>query len=381
MPIPPYTIEPSVRFRTMTLVVHPDGSIRVRVPTDYDNAEVRRFVVHNTGWIEKQRRHFQAPARPSIHTLIIGDRDVPCTITYQGTRKKMTIRVYLDGRVEIRVPEETGLESVIAFLEQKRDWIRQAIDGDRKEQEPAGDPRSVTWNGTVIPYSLRISRRARRLSIKVHSDRSVEVIVPVAATGAEIERLVREKAEWVYATVMSNARPVAVRRSFCDGETYPFLDGTLTVQVIPGRPSITVVREGNFLKIGLPEGISGALEQKAIQKAVEYTLKVETQNVAISLVTHYAARFGVAVPLVVVRDARQKWGSCVARKKLLFSTHLCLLPLRLVHYVVAHEVCHIIVMDHSDRFWETLQVIMPDCRERAAELRRDSPLYHFLPAR
>lgn len=380
MPIPPYTIEPSNRFRTMTLVVHPDGSIRVRVPADYDNAAVRRFVDHNTGWIEKQRQHFQVPARPAVHTLIIGDREVPCTIIYQGTRKKMTVRVYLDGWVEARVPEDTGLESVIAFLEQKRDWIRQAIDGGRKDQEPAGEPQSVTWNGKVIPYSLRISRRARRLSIKVHSDRSVEVVAPVAATGAEIERLVREKAEWVYTTVMSDARPVAVRRSFCDGEVYPLLGGTLTVQVTRGRPTITVVREGDFLKIGLPEGMSGALEQKAIRRAVEYTLKDETRKVVVPLVTHYAARFGVAVPLIEVRDARHKWGSCVGRKKLLFSTRLCMLPPRLVHYVVAHEVCHIVVMDHSNRFWEALQVIMPDCRERATDLRRDSPLYLLLPA-
>lgn len=364
----------------MTLIVHPDGSISVKVPADYDNAAVRRFVEHNTGWIEKQRRHFQAPARPSVHTLIIGDREVPCAITYQGTRKKMMVRVYIDGRVEALVPNETGRESVIAFLEQKRDWIRQAIDGERKVQEPAGEQRSVAWNGTVIPYSLRISRRARRLSIKVHSDRSVEVVAPVAATDAEIERLVMEKAEWIYTTVMSDARPVAVRRSFCDGEIYPLLGGTLTVQVARGRPAITVVREGDYLKIGLPDGVPGALEQKAIRRAVEYTLKTETHNVAISLVTHYAAMFEVAVPLVVVRDARQKWGSCVGRKKLLFSTHLCLLPLRLVHYVVAHEVCHILVMDHSDRFWEAFLAIMPDCRERAIELRRDAPLYHFLPA-
>ncbi len=380
MSILTYTIETSPHFRTMTLIVHTDGHISVRVPPGENNASVKEFVRKNTGWIERQRRSLRGSGPAPVQTVTVGEKKIPYTITYQATRKKMVINVHIDGRVEIKVPDDAELETITAFVKKNVDWIRQIIDGEQKEQIPAGETREITVKGKVIPYTVRRSTRATRLSIKVHTDRSVEVVTPVAATVTDIEHLLSAKAEWVYSHVMSDARPVAVRRSFCDGEVYPLLGGTLTLKVTRGFPAVSVVKEGDFLKVGLPGGTPAALEQKTLRRAVEYTLKNETYGVVSPLVTHYTAMFGVVVPPIIVRNARRKWGSCNGRKKLLFSTHLCMLPPHLVHYVVAHEVCHMVVMDHSDRFWSALQVIMPDCRERAAELRRDSPLYQFLPA-
>ena len=380
MSIPSYTIEPSPRLRTMTLVVHPDGDISVRVPVKYDRATVRKFVHENTAWIEKQRRLISLPARPAAHSVMIGDSEVPYTITYQGTRKKMAIRVRYDGQVEVRVPDDTSLESIIGFVERKKDWVWQMVNGDRIEREPHAVTRSVTWNGRVIPYTVRTSKRARHISIKVLADRSVEVIAPVAAGSADIERLVRAKAEWISNAVASDARPVAVQRSFCDGETYPFLGGTLTLRVTRGRPRASFERVGDIISVGLPDGSSGALEQTAIRQAVGHVLKNETRTVVLPLIARYATLFGVAAPPFEVRDTRRKWGTCIGGKRLLFSSRLCMLPPRLVEYVVAHEVCHMRVMDHSDRFWETLTAIMPDCREQEAELRRDAPLYQLFSA-
>lgn len=380
MPRPPPIIEPSDHLKAITLVIYPDGHFSVRAPADSDNSAVQHFIRENEEWIEKQRSSFKVSGLHHVNRIMIGKREVPYTITYQGVRKKKTILVHFDGRVEVRVPEGTAQELAIAFLEKEVEWVRQIIEGGQKAREPEISPYSVTWNDKVIPYTLRISERARRLSIKVLADRSVEVVAPVGMADIQIEHLVREKGQWIYTAVMSDERPVAVRRSFCDGETYPFLGGTLAVRVTRGTPGGTVSRNGLFINVGLPNGMIRSLEQNVIRRAVEYIMKDETHKVVIPLVTHYAAKFGVAVPPVGVRNARKKWGSCIGRKRLLFSTHLCMLPIGLIHYVVAHEVCHMVIMDHSGRFWDSLMKVMPDCRERAAELKRDSPLYQLLPA-
>ena len=379
MSIPPYTIEPASRFRTMTLAVSPSGLICVRVPLDYDPDEVRKFVRENILWIEKQRRIFSMPARPSAHSVMIGDLEVPYKITYQGARKRMVVGVHYDGRVEVRVPDDTSLESIVAYVERKKDWIRQMVIGE--DRAPHADTRAVTWNGRVIPYTVRTSKRARHISIKVLADRSVEVVTPLTAGSADIERVVRERAEWIHTAVVSDARPLAVRRSFCDGETSPFLGGTVTVRVTRGMPGASFERVGEIISVRLPDGASRILEQTAIRKAVGYVLKDETRKYVTPIVARYATLFGVAAPTFEVRDAQRKWGTCVGGKRLLFTSRLCMLPTRLADYVVAHEVCHLLVMDHSERFWKNLARIMPDCRDRAVELRRASPLYTLLSAR
>lgn len=376
MAAPSYTIKSSSRYRSMSLLVKPDGHVEVRVPKVYDPGAVSMFVRDNIPWIEKRRRILSMPDRPLSHSLQIGNRQVRCTIIFQRNRKKFGIYLTHDGHVEVRVPEEMRSEQVIILIGRYKDEIRRKLE---KDCEADKKTRYVTWNGTIIPYTVRTSTRARRIAMHVRLDRSVEVVAPAAATPADIERVISEKAEWIARQVTNNTRPVAVRRKFCDGETYPFLGGTLTIRVMRGASRISCVREGPFIQVRIPDGIPAGLEQDTVRKALEFTMKDETGRAVTPLLPRYATLFGVAVPPFAVRAARRKWGSCIAKNRLTFSSHLCMLPPRLFHYVIAHEVCHLVVMDHSDRYWETFRTVMPDCRERAAELRRDTPLYQVMP--
>jgi predicted metal-dependent hydrolase len=82
-------------------------------------------------------------------------------------------------------------------------------------------------------------------------------------------------------------------------------------------------------------------------------------------------------PLAVkVSDLGYRWGSCSARGNLHFNWRLLQLPLRLVDYVVAHEMAHLAVPDHSPRFWKHLEFLQPDCKSRRAEL--DSEAWNYL---
>ena len=107
-------------------------------------------------------------------------------------------------------------------------------------------------------------------------------------------------------------------------------------------------------------------------------MKEETHKAAIPMMICYSSLFGVTVPLIEVRKNKRKWGCCIDRKKIIFAADMCMLPPRLFEYVVAHEVCHIVVMDHSTRFWDLLGTVMPDHLQRQDELKRDTPLYRFI---
>lgn len=96
-----------------------------------------------------------------------------------------------------------------------------------------------------------------------------------------------------------------------------------------------------------------------------------TLRAALLLNRLYAERLGVDKPKVLVRDQAKRWGSCTSKGELRFNWRIVMGPMSLVDYVVAHEVCHLRVADHSARFWKLLGMIQPDhetCKER---LRRE----------
>ena len=381
MLIPAYTIKPSSRCKTLSLHVYPSGNVIVKAPENYDPEEVRRYVTAQAGWIKKQQRIFFSKQNlAKNYSVTIGDRIVPYTITYHSRRKNISIICHPDGRFEVRAPWDATVDSVIAMVGRHKDWIRQTLEGHHESKSPSipeGYEGSLQYNGKAIAYTVLFSPRAKRITIKVKQDRSIKVISPAGANREQIRHLVEKKADWIYTQVTSEKRAVAVRRAFCDGEKYPFLGGTLTVMVRRGGTKATAVRNGQTIEVCLPAGMPQSAEQKIIRRAVEFIIKDETHRAVIPRVMHYSAALDVKVPPVYVRKNKGKWGFCTSRGKVTFASELCLLPPRLFDYVVAHECCHLVVMNHSDRFWNTFKAVMPDCHERQRELKRDSPLYRI----
>jgi predicted metal-dependent hydrolase len=83
-----------------------------------------------------------------------------------------------------------------------------------------------------------------------------------------------------------------------------------------------------------------------------------------------AARIGRPLARVGVRDTRSRWGSCSAKGSLSFSWRLVLMPEAVMDYVVAHEVAHLVEMNHGPRFWRLVRTLTPDCATPRAWLKR-----------
>jgi predicted metal-dependent hydrolase len=83
-----------------------------------------------------------------------------------------------------------------------------------------------------------------------------------------------------------------------------------------------------------------------------------------------AARLGKTVTRVSVRDPKSRWGSCSSTGALSFSWRLIFAPEAVVDYVVAHEVAHLVEMNHSPRFWRVVAGLVPDSKEPRTWLKR-----------
>ena len=85
---------------------------------------------------------------------------------------------------------------------------------------------------------------------------------------------------------------------------------------------------------------------------------------------YFAGLYGVTFNRISIKNQSTQWGSCSSKRNLNFNYRLVFLPPELVDYVVVHEICHLIEMNHSERFWRQVARTVPDYKTRKLQLRR-----------
>ena len=94
-------------------------------------------------------------------------------------------------------------------------------------------------------------------------------------------------------------------------------------------------------------------------------------------VAHFASILGVDYGRITIRNQRTRWGSCSSRGNLNFNCLLMLMPKEVQDYVVVHELCHRIEMNHSKRFWALVESVFPDYRRQEEYLKKEGDLISY----
>jgi hypothetical protein len=105
-------------------------------------------------------------------------------------------------------------------------------------------------------------------------------------------------------------------------------------------------------------------------------LKTRARDRLAAASDHYAALVGRRYRTLTLRDTRSRWGSCTADAGLMYSWRLIMAPPRVLDYVAAHEVAHLVEMNHSDRFWAVVADLMPDYGTQRRWLKSEGHALH-----
>jgi predicted metal-dependent hydrolase len=217
---------------------------------------------------------------------------------------------------------------------------------------------SVCELGLGAPVTIRVSPRARRLSLRVDAAaRSIELVLPRRFAAETAIGFVARHRGWIAARVAAMPPPLRL----ADGAIVPVLGVPHRIRQVvePGAPPVTIA-DGEILVRGdpahLPRRITDHL--KALARR-EFATRARV----------LAARLGKSVTRVGVRDPKSRWGSCSSTGALSFSWRLVFAPEAVVDYVVAHEVAHLVEMNHSPRFWRVVASLVPDSKTPRAWLK------------
>jgi predicted metal-dependent hydrolase len=210
----------------------------------------------------------------------------------------------------------------------------------------------IDLGGRCIEYRF-VRRRRRTIGIAIDAN-GLAVSAPLRAPWREIEAFLRQKERWITRKLEEWARlpqPAIVRGH--SGESLPLFGSPVTLEVKTGRRAVH--RQPERLLVSAPS-------PQRVAKVLTAWLKTQALDALAPRAARYAADLDVAAPRVGLSNARTQWGVCTEDGTIRLSWRLVHLEPALADYVVAHEVAHLVELNHSKRFWGLLARLYPDWR-------------------
>src|SRR3989338_2054734 len=232
-----------------------------------------------------------------------------------------------------------------------------------RNDPPAIEQRAALLAGKHITYTLK-RRKRRSIGLRI-DDRGLTISVPLRVSEKWLHTVLQEKAQWVVEKLDGWQERIPVAPRWQDGELMDFLGELLVLRVVLSLFAAPPQRRGKELWVFVVDDS----ETDHIEQIVKRWYQGEALKLFEQRVAYYAPHLNVAPRAVKLSAATAQWGSCTVQGLVRLNVHLIKLTLRLIDYVVVHELAHLREMNHSAAFWQVVGSVCPDYARLRAELK------------
>jgi len=214
--------------------------------------------------------------------------------------------------------------------------------------------------GRPVEVTVRLNPRARRLIVKVHpSTGEVTVVAPSHRSLDRALDFARGETRWIARQLARVPKTVSL--------------GIGAIIPLRGRDCLVLKGEAGRIRVN-------GRNEHVPRRLLDF-LKREARKTLEARAIGFAARLGTKPRRVAVRDTASRWGSCSQSRSISFSWRLILAPDPVLDYVVAHEVAHLLEMNHGARFWRLVRSLVADIDAPQDWLKRNGVALHRYAAR
>lgn len=231
----------------------------------------------------------------------------------------------------------------------------------------------VQFGHTPIPYRIRRSARRTTVAVQVAAGEEVLLTAPAGVSVRRLDAIVYRKAPWILDRLRA-VQQVAARlpgREFISGETFLYLGrhyrlGVREVEALPGPAKLS----GGWLRVEVSPGLYSGERAAAVRQRLMVWYKTRAGTLLPARAQFWQCRLDAPLRQVLIREPRQRWGSCSPHGVLRFNWRIVQAPRRLVDYVVVHELAHLLHPNHTPAYWALVGRVLPDYEQRKEALRR-----------
>lgn len=225
-------------------------------------------------------------------------------------------------------------------------------------------------------FEYKIIRKKRKtIGIKITAEGEVIVTSPFNTSEETILDIIKEKEKWIKDKLQLFAQhPGYKGRNFKSGEKFLYLGSELKLEIYNlNEDKIEVLGDYSFnndLVRVLNEKVIVYIHdnknnrEDIIRDLIIKFYRIEAQKVLTERTSYYSKIIGVTLNKITIKDQKTVWGSCSSKKNINYSYRLIMAPIHIIDYLVIHELCHLIHMNHSKEYWKAVESVLPDYRER-----------------
>ncbi|MEH7142388.1 M48 family metallopeptidase [Priestia megaterium] len=219
-----------------------------------------------------------------------------------------------------------------------------------------------TFSNQSIHYEIRYKNRSS-FAIKVDGYGTVEVLAPKGTSTEQVCMLLENNWALIQQKIneMKDRTHRPKKKVYEHGERFLYVGKNYPIQ-IHHDSTITkdsVLFEANTLQIYVNQH-----DDEAIKQALKRFYYQQCKALVTKSISSYQTHFKTKPRSISISDSKKAWGTCDSKRQLTFNWRLAMAPQHVIDYVVVHEMCHMVHMNHDRSFWRLVGKIMPDYREQ-----------------
>lgn len=207
---------------------------------------------------------------------------------------------------------------------------------------------------TEFDYKTTYSKR-KTVAIKISSIGEVIVYAPLKTPKKVIDQIIENKKDWLLKHLGNIEKKKALIEKLSNDVLYLGSRYPIHIEKSYESKPVVIRSDGAFLKLKEPtkENIKHALYRFHVN---------QTQELVSKCVEKHSQAIGKAPNRVTIKNQKTRWGSCSSLQNLNFNWRLSMAPFEVVEYIVVHELCHLVHMNHSSEFWSLVEKHCPNYR-------------------
>jgi predicted metal-dependent hydrolase len=226
------------------------------------------------------------------------------------------------------------------------------------------ESRTLAVGGKTLDYSLRRTARRRTIGIFVEPDKRVTVLVPANANIDGVEQILSRRISWIrrQKREIDALPPPMPPRQWVNGETHRYLGRQYRLKLVKG-PERSVKLYGAFFWVTLPDPKNREVVRELMVDWYRIHAKAIIEERTRILIKSTSWLEISELPPITIRLLSHRWGSTTKTGRISFNVDVVKLPPGCLDYVIAHELVHIRIPNHSPSYWRMLGRVMPDWKK------------------
>ncbi|WP_420960498.1 M48 family metallopeptidase [Brucella sp. IR073] len=242
--------------------------------------------------------------------------------------------------------------------------VQSRVTPDKRSDAENG--RAYEVAGRTLPLRVVENPRATRLTLRIEAGgKGLRVTIPPGLPAREVDRFLSRHEGWIETRIARLPDRAAVR----PGIKIPIRGLPHLIVHEPGRGTVETAIGEDGERMLIVHG-----DRLHLPRRIADYLKREAQREMETLVARHTASVGRRAKAIRYKDTKSRWGSCTSDGVLSFSWRIAMAPPPVINYLVAHEVAHLIEMNHGPKFWKLCLELCPDTERCKAWLKRNGTL-------